>query len=216
MTELYQLLGIRPGITAIIGSGGKTSLLSRLCRELPGTVIVCTSAHIFPAENLPLVTGSIDCLPAPKICLGTPAEGGKLTAPIQEYEALSRLADYVLVEADGSRGLPLKAHQAHEPVIPPCSNRVIGVLGLSGLGQPIEKAAHRPEQYARLCSAAVTDLVTAERAATVLNRENLADCYVLNQADDLKAEERGRMLGALLNKPFYLTCLKGENGSAHG
>ena len=47
---------LRPGITAVIGSGGKTSLIDRLCRELPGTVIVCTSTHIFPAKNLPFFT----------------------------------------------------------------------------------------------------------------------------------------------------------------
>ena len=35
-------LGIEPGLCAIIGSGGKTSLLLRLAEELPGRVIVCT------------------------------------------------------------------------------------------------------------------------------------------------------------------------------
>lgn len=211
MADLYTSLGIRPGVTAVIGSGGKTSLISRLCRELPGTVIVCTSTHIYPAEGLPLVTEAISALPASKICMGTPAEHGKLTAPAQPYETLAKLADYVLVEADGAKGLPLKAHLDYEPVIPTCADRVIQVVGLSGLGNSIEKAAHRPEQYARLCTGKTTNTVTAKRAAAVLNAEALADFYVLNQADDPKTEHQGRMLGALLNKPFILTCLKDES-----
>lgn len=210
MAELYRLLGIAPGVTAIIGSGGKTSLLSRLCRELPGTVIVCTSTHIYPAGGLPLVTGAIEALPFGKICLGTPAENGKLTAPVQRYEELARLADYVLVEADGAKGLPLKAHLDYEPVIPACSGRVIQVVGLSGLGRPIETAAHRPERFAALCGASAAQIATVERAAAVLNKENLADCYILNQADDLEEQKWGRTLGALLKKPYFLTCLKDE------
>ena len=207
--ELSTLLEIRRGVTALIGSGGKTSLMLRLCRELPGTVIVCTSTHIFPAEDLPLVTEPMTMLPARKICAGTWAENGKLTAPVQSFEELAVLADYVLVEADGSKGLPLKAHLAHEPVIPACANQTIQVLGLTGLGRRICDAAHRPERYAELCDAAVNDLATVERAARVLNTEALADRYVLNQADDLEEQKWGRTLAALLERPAILTKLKG-------
>lgn len=207
--ELSTLLEIRRGVTALIGSGGKTSLMLRLCRELPGTVIVCTSTHIFPAEDLPLVTEPMTMLPARKICAGTLAENGKLTAPVQSFEELAVLADYVLVEADGSKGLPLKAHLAYEPVIPACANQTIQVLGLTGLGRRICDAAHRPERYAELCGAAVNDLATVERAARVLNTEALADRYVLNQADDLEEQKWGRTLAALLERPAILTKLKG-------
>ena len=207
--ELSTLLEIRRGVTALIGSGGKTSLMLRLCRELPGTVIVCTSTHIFPPEELPLVTGPMTLLPARKVCAGTWAENGKLTVPVQSFEELAALADYVLVEADGSKGLPLKAHLAHEPVIPACANQTIQVLGLTGLGRRICDAAHRPERYAELCGAAVNDLATVERAARVLNTETLADRYVLNQADDLEEQKWGRTLAALLERPAILTKLKG-------
>ena len=39
----YQQLGVEPGITTVIGSGGKTSLLGRLAEEVPGTVILCAT-----------------------------------------------------------------------------------------------------------------------------------------------------------------------------
>ena len=206
---IYRQLEIQKGVTAVIGSGGKTSLIARLCRELPGTVIVCTSTHMFPAEGLPLVTEALNAMPAPKICVGTWAEEGKLTMPVQSFEALARLADYVLVEADGSKQLPLKAHLDYEPVIPACANQTIQVVGLSGMGKSICKAAHRPERYAELCGCAVTDLAIPERMAKVLNTENLADRYVLNQADDEEEEKWGLTLMGLLRKPAILTKFRG-------
>lgn len=199
---------ILPGVTAFIGSGGKTSLIAKLCQELPGTIIVCTSTHIYPAEGLPLITEPITELPAKCVCIGMVAESGKLTAPKQSFEELSALADFVLVEADGSKRLPLKAHLPYEPVIPACAGQVIGVVGLSGLGHRICEAAHRPAQYARLCGAAITDVVTPELAAKVLNTENLADFYILNQADDAEAIENGKKLGKLLQKPYVLASLR--------
>ena len=205
--ELYKSLEIRKGVTAIIGSGGKTSLMLRLCRDLPGTVIVCTSTHIFPPEGLPLYTEALAAMPVPKLCVGTPAENGKLTAPVQSFEELAELADYVLVEADGSKHLPLKAHLDHEPVIPACANQVVQVLGISGIGRPICEAAHRPERYAELCGAAVTDIATLERAARVMNAEALADRFVLNQADDLEERKWAMSLAALLERPSVITSL---------
>lgn len=202
------MVKISKGVTAIIGSGGKTTLIGALCRQLPGSVIVCTSTHIYPAEGLPLVTEPITEMPAKCICMGTPAENGKLTAPIQSFEELSALADFVLVEADGSKRLPLKAHLPYEPVIPACAGQVIGVVGLSGLGQPICEAAHRPEEFARLCGANLTDFVTPEMVAAVLNRENLADFYVLNQADDENIAKKGKILGKILKKSYVLASLR--------
>ena len=205
--ELYKSLEIKKGVTAIIGSGGKTSLMLRLCRDLPGTVIVCTSTHIFPPEGLPLYTEALTAMPVPKLCVGTPAENGKLTAPVQSFEELAGLADYVLVEADGSKHLPLKAHLDHEPVIPACANQVVQVLGISGIGRPICEAAHRPERYAELCGVAVTDIATLERAARVMNAEALADRFVLNQADDLEERKWAMSLAALLERPSVITSL---------
>ena len=56
--QLRRMLGIQPGLTAIIGGGGKTTLLYALARELSQTarVIVCTTTHILPPEHLPCLT----------------------------------------------------------------------------------------------------------------------------------------------------------------
>ena len=80
--DFPKLLGLRPGVTAVIGSGGKTSLLRRLAEELPGTVLLCTTTHIRPFEEYPLLTaptpeGIRKALTAHRVlCLGTPCENG--------------------------------------------------------------------------------------------------------------------------------------------
>ena len=52
---LSQLLDIRPGVTAVIGGGGKTTLLRTLGEELAGrhTVLLCTTTKILPFPDLP-------------------------------------------------------------------------------------------------------------------------------------------------------------------
>lgn len=210
--QLSGLLGITRGVTAFIGSGGKTSLLRYLARELPGTVLLCTSTHIFPYDDLPLLTSpSQEELSAAfsherVICAGVlEPETGKLTA--LPY-ALTGLADFVLCEADGSRGLPLKAHAPYEPVIPPETVRTVQVMGLSGLGKSIREAAHRSARYAALCGAEESAPVTPELAAAVLLAENLADIYYLNQAEENM--DAARELAARLGRPCVAGSIREE------
>lgn len=66
----------------------------------------------------------------------------------EEYAVLRREADIILVEADGSRQLPLKAEAAHEPVIKPDSDYVIAVVGVDAVGHPLCEVCHRPELVA--------------------------------------------------------------------
>ena len=89
----------------------------------------------------------------------------------------------MLLEADGSRQLPLKAHEAHEPVIPAVSRQVICVVGASGFGKPIRESVHRLERFCALTGAAASDPVTPEQAAKAILAEQLCDAVFLNQID---------------------------------
>lgn len=200
----YKQLGVIPGVTAVIGSGGKTSLLRRLAEEVPGRVILCTTTHIRPFAEYPLLAE-----PTPEtvrqaltdsrvICLGVPCENGKLAAPALPMETLARLAEHVLVEADGSRQLPLKAHGPHEPVLPAASRRTICVVGASGFGKPIRDAVHRPEWFCALTGAVETAPVTPELAAQVLLAERLCDTVFLNQLDGPKIPPEAWRFAAVL------------------
>ena len=188
--QLYERLGVPCGVTAVIGSGGKTTLLRTLSRELPGTVILTTTTHILPFEGVPLLTAPTEdevrtALTRSRVlCLGTPAAEGKLTAPALPFSVLTRLADYVLVEADGSRRLPLKAHAPHEPVIPPEAKRVLCVVGARGFGRPIREAVHRPEVFCTLTGSKPGDIASPENVMQALAAEGLSRTFLLTGATD--------------------------------
>lgn len=199
--SLIQAFGVPRQITCFVGGGGKTTLMLALARELAESgarVIVTTSTHIFPPEDMPVFTGesAAEARAALEtgrlVCLGVPAADGKLAAPVLSAKEMAALADYVLVEADGAKRLPLKAPAAHEPVIPEGTALVIAVAGLDGIDKPIAEAAFRPELYAALLGAGENHIVAPEDVARVLadergQRKGVGDarfCVLLNKADD--------------------------------
>ena len=189
--EIAPLLHVTRGVTALIGGGGKTTLLYTLAEELHrrGTVIVTTSTHIQRPEQYPVLPeGGKDAVAAALsengvVCVAGRSPEGKLSAPALSFGVLSELADFVLVEADGSKRLPAKAHETWEPVLPPERTRTICVLGASAFGQPIRQAAHRPAIYARLAGAPWSAAITPEMAARVICAEGLCDIIYVNQVD---------------------------------
>lgn len=57
----------------------------------------------------------------------------------------------ILVEADGSRMLPVKAPAAHEPAMPGSTTLVVPVVGMSALGLPLaDPYVHRPQRIREL------------------------------------------------------------------
>ena len=188
--ELWELLGIRPGLTAVIGSGGKTSLLRVLAQELSrrGTVLLSTTTRIMRPDWCPFAATAAELREgfthSPVVCAGSYTPEGKLTAP--DFPGWQTAADFVLVEADGSKRLPAKAHAAWEPVLPPERNRTVCVFGASALGQPIQDAAHRPELYASLAEVSPEAVITPAIAARVLAKEGGFDVLFINQADVLE------------------------------
>lgn len=196
--NLASALKIEPGITAIIGSGGKSTLLKTLGLELMragGRVLLCTTTHMFPVAGVPWDGSSRLLGAAPwkpgalhvpgctcEACAGMSRgsicqagvldpETGKLSAPAEPLNELAQRFDYVLAEADGSKRLPLKAHAAWEPVIPAATANVVWVVGASGLGKPVAEVVHRPELFCGRCGCGPTDAATPEHVAMVLNAE---------------------------------------------
>lgn len=214
---LSEPLNIRPGVTAVTGGGGKTTLLRTLGTELAGggaRVLLCTTTKIFPFQGLPnLISPTEEALAEALetrrlVCAGAPVPGtGKLTAPAIPMRRLMELADYVLAEADGAAGRPLKAHAPYEPVIPPEANQVILVAGASGFGRPISEAAHRPALYARLAGVQEDAPASPETEAAVLLAEGLPDRVLVNQAERPEDRARAAALAALLPCPVLAGSL---------
>jgi len=146
-TSLREVLGIgRHSCVALIGGGGKTTLMLSLARELERArerPLVTTTTRIWPPPGMLLVLGISALREQPggagALCFGRRLSiEGKL-----EGEDSSLLCDLraswpgpLLVEADGSAGRSLKLHASHEPVIPWCSTHVLIVAGLDAVGKP--------------------------------------------------------------------------------
>ena len=139
-------------IIAVVGSGGKTTLIKKLAAKYRGegkTVLVTTTTHMFMEEDTLLTDDADTILRALKkkgyAMAGLPAgEKIKALSPAA-FRAVSNHADVVLVEADGSKHMPLKFPNATEPVIPEHTDQIIVVWGPHGLGKPAREVCHRLE-----------------------------------------------------------------------
>jgi len=180
----------RKEVVALVGGGGKTSVMFRLARELTAhglRVVTTTTTRIFVTEmaaapyhliaqdedallaHLPqtlqqhghvLIVGGIDVAQ-------NKAYGIEPTL-VERFVALPSV-DAVIIEADGARMKPFKAPAQHEPVIPSCTTLVVPMAGIEAVGRPLDAASvHRPERIAALAGGALGDPVTPEMVAMVL------------------------------------------------
>ncbi|MCD8036337.1 MAG: putative selenium-dependent hydroxylase accessory protein YqeC [Clostridiales bacterium] len=204
---MTDILNIKRGLTSIAGSGGKTTLMYALAAELSkkGRVIVCTTTKIYRPENIitleSLQKEEIKNIFADNniLCAGKDCGEGKITAPDMPFSKLLEAADYVICEADGSKGLPLKAHAEYEPVIPAESAETIGVLSISGVNKRIANVCHRPEIFAKLAGLDINDIAAPKDIAEVIKKEGLFDRFIINQVKTKEqlsmAEEIAKELG---------------------
>lgn len=139
-------------IKAIVGSGGKTTLLKKMAekyRSQGKKVFVTTTTHMFIEEDT-LLTDDADTIiqelrDKGYAMAGIP-DGVKFKALSEEtYAKVCVHADVVLIEADGSKHMPLKYPNKTEPVIPDNTEEIIVVCGLNALGQMAKEVCHRLE-----------------------------------------------------------------------
>ena len=177
-------------------------------------VIVATSTKMFVPDWCPVLLDAtmdevrLGLSAHPIVCVGRIHEPtGKLDAPNMAFSDLEGAADYLLVEADGAKMLPLKAHAEHEPVIPECVKRTVCVVGIDGVGRPISQACHRAERFARLAGASTADATTPEMVARVLEAEGPHDAIFINKVEtgnDWRIAER---IAALCTTPVVAGSL---------
>lgn len=178
--------GAFPSVTALVGAGGKTTLMYALAERMAaaGRRVVCTTTtKIFPPQKaLPLILTDGRDGEALKEALERAAivvvarrflpDRGKVEgiAP----EGLAALADSLpgvcwLVEADGAARKPLKAPAPHEPVLPVRPECCVAVLGLDAVGRPLDEAhVHRAARACALAGQEPGSAVTPETLARLV------------------------------------------------
>lgn len=158
-----------PILAALVGAGGKTTTMLTLAQQYKALglrVLVTTTTRIYvpdPSQRDRLLLGS-QPLAAPPGQPGTVTvageaveSNGKLVAlESAVVDELYRIGSYdvILVEADGSKGKPLKAPSAYEPVIPCRATHVIGIIGMDAYGCAADEVhIHRLEAFLKLTEA---------------------------------------------------------------
>lgn len=139
-------------IRAFVGAGGKTTWVHRYARQYLAQgkkVFVTTSTHMYIEEDT-LLTNDADeiirQLENRNYVMAGVQVGEKITALSPDtYEKVCRYADEVLIEADGSKHLPLKYPNAKEPVIYDNVDEIIIVCGMHALHKKATEAIHRFE-----------------------------------------------------------------------
>lgn len=176
MREEFPFLKERRHRIALVGAGGKTTLMYALADDLAGRgvrTLVTTTTHIrrpqerylarTPGEARRIWNRGSYAVAAADL------KNGKMAGlSRQDWETYAGIAETVLVEADGAKGMPCKVPAGHEPVIPESCDIVIGVMGMDALGHPLEQVCFRLEKAVGLLRTEPGRILDEEMAARIL------------------------------------------------
>lgn len=239
--EALSLESVPHSVISLVGAGGKTSTMFRLaeeCRAGGRRVIVTTSTHIFCPDSYPVAlikragdlekwygyrTDSEDrngnsknekSMPDILVVAGSKNEETKKLAGLSlpEIGRLRNYCDVLLIEADGSRQLPLKLPAEHEPAVIEETEVVIGCAGLSAIGKRWKDVCFRWERAGQVLGETEEDFrekkILPQDAADILMDENGTRkhvgerCYriLLNQMDGEKQKADAEEILRLIEK----------------
>jgi probable selenium-dependent hydroxylase accessory protein YqeC len=192
--SLQEAFDLHAGeVISLVGGGGKTSLMFALALSLSisgNKVISTTTTRILPPtteqSSCIIIESSEDALMSKAIyelekhnhitLALLLSDDGKLKGLYPETVdrlAKRKWADYLINEADGSAGKPIKAPNTTEPVIPSSTSLVIAVTGIDALGSRLSRdTAFRPEIISRLTSLPTGDVISEATITTLLTHPN--------------------------------------------
>ncbi len=191
--SLTESLGLREReMISLVGAGGKTTLMFRLAQELTAggkRVVTSTTTKILePAigetailfvdrdeeKTRAFVYRNLDRYKHITVAaerLG----GGKLQGISPDLAMdLWRLGgvEYLIIEADGASGRPVKAPRQGEPVIPTNTTLVVAILGADGEGRILaEEGVFRSEIVSRITGIPMGGRITDEAMAILMTHE---------------------------------------------
>ena len=180
-----------PVTVAVIGCGGKTSLIKLLAESYPEQkVLISPTTKMFPPK-----VQNADCMGMYN------HKTGKLEAlPPEKLAELISNYDISLLEADGSRGLFCKGWLNNEPVVPEYCTHTIGMATLNALGKnAMPEHVHNLPQFLTLTGLNEGEIITEKALRKMVCAplgmfKNSAGCRILivnqveNESDEKSAE----------------------------
>lgn len=158
--DIVNLLKIRKkSILSVTGAGGKTSLMYTLAESLSerGEVLITTTTKI--SADIPkniLNNANI------RVFAVLDMKENKYKNPgYDKIEALVENYDYTIIEADGSKGLPLKGYYENEPCVVSFATTNIAVVSIRDMGlHPENIEILRKSEFINMSKAAVDRPIT--------------------------------------------------------
>ena len=185
ITEALQLRLPEHAVISVVGAGGKTSLIFAWAHELAAAgknVVITTTTHMYRPERMEEDGIRI-------VVSDDPERPDKVMAPPAEVlDGLRETADVVLIEADGSRRMPLKWPAPWEPVVPDYTDFTVCVAGLSAIGKKISDVVYRADELPDRLKRETVDMNLMH--AMISSREGGQKCVCgdfrvfMNQVDD--------------------------------
>ncbi len=216
----------------LFGGGGKTGLMLRLGAELAKhhPRVLLTALTRSAANGGPpviLLSGLDESRPLtferhnPLLVMDHPTPDGKLAgvSPETLAELLSR-SSLAVVECDGSRSLPLKAHNDRDPVTPDCATHAVVVVGAGVVDTTLDEGkVHRPELFRSRWGLAPGTVMEADFVAEVVTSpqgygskiaSGLPVVYFVNQADRWPeaAQRLARAIQSRAKRPTFWGSIK--------
>ena len=229
MSDLADALALGPREhLALVGGGGKTTLMFSLAHELRREgkrVITSTTTKVWHHE-----ARSSDCIIFTRsdeawqhtlrdrlqihghlFVAQNLLDSGKvkgISPSLADELYREKKIDYLIVEADGSAGHPVKAPDEHEPVIPSSATEVVAMLGLEAVGEKFgSEIVFRVDRFRKLTGLTMGQKLTPSILAKLFldprgvfkgTPHSAKRVAFLNKLDLLVGEQEARDLAALI------------------
>ncbi|NQV38094.1 MAG: putative selenium-dependent hydroxylase accessory protein YqeC [Candidatus Marinimicrobia bacterium] len=217
---------------ALLGGGGKTSLLFQLGREFAvenDHVLMTSITKAEPSTNFPInLTGSSTEISLsqlyksqnPIYLLHEQIRDYKYSGfSVSQLEVFHQKMDVTIFECDGSRNLPLKAHNQRDPVVPDFATHVVIMIGADAINTKLSNGkVHRPELFKSLWDVQDDSTIDIDLITKVLTRkkgylskipDSVKRIYFINKAEafPVEAEALATSLSKVTTDPIYFGSL---------
>ena len=146
---------------ALIGGGGKTTLLHKLASEFskifPNVLQTSLTKTAFYKTDEPIILqdtsiekiNSIKGKRNPLFVIGEKLSDDKLKGISEtDLDSIRKYFNVTIFECDGARNKPLKAHTDYDPIVPKFTANVIIIVGAEVINTKISDGlVHRPELF---------------------------------------------------------------------